>query len=76
MVRPRTKPATADRVVLTAKISAQTERTLTKLSGLETQMTGIKTGVNKIVDLLVEHYGEKHLAQGRSITSGLETKTK
>ena len=76
MAKIRTKAATAGRVILTAKVSEKTDKTLTQLSGLETQLTGVKTAVNRVIDLLVAQYGEQHLAQGRSISSGLDSKTK
>ena len=74
MAKVRTKAATEGRVILTAKVNEKTDKTLTQLSGLETQLTGVRTAVNRVIDLLVEKYGEKHLSQGRSIASGLEGK--
>ena len=76
MAKVRTKAATEGRVILTAKVDLKTDKTLTQLSGLETQLTGVKTAVNKVIDLLVAKYGEQHLARGRSILSGLDGKTK
>ena len=76
MAKVRTKAATEGRVILTAKVDVKTDKTLTQLSGLETQLTGVRTAVNRVIDLLVEKYGEQHLSQGRSIASGLEGKTK
>ena len=52
----------SDWVVVASKVSPEVQRLMTRLSGMETEITGTQVSIAQVIAELVLRYGPEHLA--------------
>ncbi len=60
--KPKVQVDKTDWVVIASKVSPEVQRLMTRLSGMETEITGTQVSIAQVIAELVLRYGPEHLA--------------
>ena len=68
--KPKVQVDKTDWVVIASKVSPEVQRLMTRLSGMETEITGTQVSIAQVIGELVLRYGKEHLASRTLILPG------